>query len=190
MFCGKCWKRSVSRTRTSASIVALAFPMFGPATPTPIPAPQTGTGASDEMLWRAYIGENAACTMCHALPSIRRPTSTFPSWHWPAFFFDFWALYRRAWGAAVLLFLPAGVIWIPAFHRRAGDDVSKEHYEMIGVGATFFYVLAFPLRAMLANGLYFRVIKKRIAEARTVSGDTTAQVLSGRGQGPQLSRLS
>lgn len=181
MFCGKCGKAvspdldfcvhcgaRVGATNSDPQVTSSAA------------APKVGAGASDEMLWRAYVGKNSA----YYVPRFAKyaeTSSTFPSWHWPAFFVAFWwALYRNAWGAAILFFFLPWLLFIPFAIVTAvlGDDNGFTTARTI-----LFYALAYVVPATLANGIYFRLAQKRVAEARALSPDTTAQIayLSGKG---------
>jgi Pilin (bacterial filament) len=184
MFCGKCGA-AVSPDMDFCVRCGARAPVQDPnaSTDVPVTAPKSVAEASDEILWRAYIGKNADFYVPR-FAKYSQTGSTFPSWHWPAFFVAFWwALYRNAWGAAALFFFLPWLLFIPfgVLFALLGND----HDGLTTAATVLFYATTYVLPATLANGVYFRLAQKRVAEARALSPDATAQIayLSGRGRG-------
>src|SRR5438132_1080159 len=149
---------------------------------TPSLAPSSSdVSTSDEALWQAAVGKHSD----YYLPRFakyEKGEGGFPSWHWPAFFaLGLWALYRKAWGSAVLLFslqiLVVALLLIAARLFAPGNETASENAFSIGG------LLCAGLAAMLANSLYYRRVKALVRKARARYPDTAAQLafLSAKG---------
>lgn len=148
------------------------------------PAPNVAASdapLADELLWKAAVGRRSD----YYLPRFakyERQKRSFPSWHWPALFIAFWwALYRKAWGGAVLFFfLP---ILIGLLFAIGASLLPPEYSIAANVAHWMGILAAYVLPAMLANGVYYRRVKAWVHEARSRYPDSATQVayLTGKG---------
>ncbi len=83
------------------------------------------------------------------------------SWHWPAFFVTtYWLFYRKMWlwGLLyILLPIPFGIV----------DVAFNSAYQ--GITGLLYLLAAFVLIPMYANAIYYRHIKKKIADVQAQS---------------------
>lgn len=143
--------------------------------------PPTQAAASrrtDDDLWQAITQTRAN----YYVPKWKRYAAgegTFPSWHWPAFFFgSCWALYRKAWaGALILLGISVGLFGLGRFLAGilAGINggVSSAGSEAVeGLLA----IAAWVVPPLFANGVYYRKARTLVTRARSVHNDHAAQL--------------
>lgn len=133
-------------------------------------------GAADlsTEMWSAIAGQKAP----YYVPRWQRYSSgqsTFPSWHWPAFFVPFfWGLYRKAWAGAVVLgiVIPYS-LWMVVAVAVALSPNKDDRNAIISL---FVYAACLVIPALLANGFYYRKAVKLISEAKAQSTDPSVQL--------------
>lgn len=104
------------------------------------------------------IGDRGQRRYLQKFEQFDRAGKTSAGWHWPAFFVTFyWLLYRKMWArAALYLILPS--IILSALTTMAAPFGNTAVLRVCGV----YLVGLFVLPAMFADGMYYRVCKKRI----------------------------
>jgi Tfp pilus assembly major pilin PilA len=128
-----------------------------------------------EALYRAAVGPKKAGFYVPKFLKFDQPGASRLSWNWPAVFVSFyWFLYRRMYvpWAIFSLLIPIGIgvlttILGHVLGGRAGDLI----YSVVSIGYYFGVIPA------LANSLYHREVKDRIAELRQKVPETSAQLL-------------
>ena len=134
--------------------------------------------AASERLYRAAVGPNADYYVPLFLGFDATP-GTQLSWNWPAFLASFyWFLYRRMYGlwAIYVVLVPLALALGAAIVTQAG--VPRLLGELACLGFQFVWV---PL---IANRLYHRTIRERIAAVRSHAGTEAAQVAALEAQSP------
>lgn len=109
-------------------------------------------------LYAMAIGDRNQRRYLDKFERFDRAGKTSAGWHWPAFFVTFyWLLYRKMWArAALYFFLP--YIVITALAMMASPLGGSAVLLIYGV----YLVGLFVLPALFADGVYYRVCKKRI----------------------------
>ena len=161
MICNKCGMHN-DDSATYCSNCGAQLSGYEPAVDAQAPTPDVG---ADAEYYEAALGfKNTA----YYLPIFARfdAEGVSASWNWPAFFASFyWLLYRKMWGYALAyFFLP-----VPLFMISGGLAAMVELGALIG-GVIHLGVL-FVLFPMYANGLYYRHIKRKIAENKGTHAD-------------------
>ncbi|WP_456434326.1 DUF2628 domain-containing protein [Thermosulfuriphilus sp.] len=111
---------------------------------------RTSSEPIDENLFRAYIGPRADYYLAQFRKFFLIPGGQFTvTWHWPAFAFGFWwFLYRKMYLWALVFFFLSNILGsLIFFHGPIGILIVH-----IGYG-------------VLANYLYFRHVRTKVAEA-------------------------
>lgn len=129
------------------------------------PARGSNTNEADYEYYAEAVGHKKAG---YYLPRFERfdLKGVSVAWHWPAFFVSFyWLLYRKMWGWALLYFFISMVITVIEVALPPGlEFVSGLLYVMYWAGI-------FVLFPMCANALYYRHVKKKIENVRSLSCD-------------------
>lgn len=104
------------------------------------------------------------------------------SWHWPAFFVNFWwLLYRKMWlNALIYFFLPYLVMILLGIASAVVGDSSGA---IINIGNLAYLAAISVLLPMYANALYYKHCTSKITEVRTSSHNVQRQLgeLSAKG---------
>jgi Tfp pilus assembly major pilin PilA len=128
-----------------------------------------------EALYRAAVGPEKAGFYVPKFLKFDQPGASRLSWNWPAFFVAFyWFLYRRMYmtWAIFSLLIPIGIGATSAILGGIqGGNFGDLLYSVVTLGYYFGVVPA------LANSLYHREVKARIAALRQKVPETSAQLL-------------
>lgn len=136
------------------------------------------SGDSAEQDLANFVGSNAAYYL-ERFRQIERGGGA--SWHWPAFFVTSgWLLYRKMWfyAFAYIILLPVVLtIAFAALGFMIGQTLADLAFQLVYLGIAF---IAMP---MIANRLYLKHAKRRIAKvhAGTAGGDAGAQAIAAAG---------
>jgi len=96
------------------------------------------------------------------------------SWHWPAFFLNFyWLLYRKMWRNAFLYFILVGLVALVQGVTIEIASVADQPPRAI-IAIPFYVILL--LLPVYANAIYYKHCKKKISDATTSSSDLTTQI--------------
>lgn len=124
-----------------------------------------------DALYRAVIGRNAEYYL-ERFRGFDAAGKAGASWHWPAFFITFfWLLYRKMWGAAAayVVLMLASYLVLPT----VGMIVAGAGGALAALVLHLVLVLVVP--PLLANGLYYRHCRNRIADTESLAHDPEAR---------------
>lgn len=126
--------------------------------------PIAKTKLNTKKLYETYIGEKKRFYYINKFSEFeKQPSDLKSSWNWAAFFgFGVWALYRKMYGWFFVLFALHIVVSI------IDTALAKDGFYLIS-----FLLLLVPMIAFgnFANSLYYRDVKKKIANAQLITSD-------------------
>jgi hypothetical protein len=174
MFCPKCGNQN-GDTASSCTKCGTALPKIAQS------LSPSGTEPSSDLTdsYKAVIGPKNQDYYLRHFSRFDAQGKAGITWHWPAFFVTFlWLLYRKMWVHALLDWMLPLILAIPV-----GIISAVLGEQGLYVAIPLYIAVLLFLPPMLANALYYRHCKKKIAESRTSSNDAQWQLgeLSGKG---------
>jgi hypothetical protein len=134
-----------------------------------------------ETLYEAVIGGKKPYYLQKFEEFDKQPPGLKISWSWAAFFGNyFWALYRKMYGWFLACFGIYALAAICLYYLKYFKSDAPEIYSILGYVFMIVFGIAF---GVIANSLYYRGVKKKIAAAQFLNTDKSKLLESLRNNG-------